>query len=147
MKSCGWKTSTFTPNLLFIQMSNTSGVAIFCETRTRPWLLKPWLLKSPGHQQPMALYWLYMVERTLFFMRQDLNYQCHFIVVDRKCVYICALSERFHMTRLMDDAHNKKVLKLNVTDHHLCGNHPDQLLHTDSVMWSGFSCAFLIMEY
>ena len=39
---------------------------------SRSWLLMPWLLVSPGHQQ--SWYWLCETGRTLFYMRKDLNY-------------------------------------------------------------------------
>ena len=43
------------------------------------WLLIPWLLASPGHQQPW--YWLCKTNRPLFSMRKDFN--CHFYVEER----------------------------------------------------------------
>ena len=43
-----------------------------------PWLLMPWLLASPGHQQPW--YWLYRIVRSLSYLRKDFNFLYHVIV-------------------------------------------------------------------
>ena len=40
-----------------------------------PWLLMPWLLVAPGHQQQW--YWLWRITRSLSFMRKYSNYPCH----------------------------------------------------------------------
>ena len=40
-----------------------------------PWLLMPWPLMSPSHQQPW--YWLWAVGSSLSSMRRDLNHLCH----------------------------------------------------------------------
>ena len=39
------------------------------------WLLMPWLLTSPGHQQQW--YWLYRICRSLSYLRKDFKYLCH----------------------------------------------------------------------
>ena len=44
-------------------------------TRSISWLLMPWLLMSPGHQQPW--YWLCRIGRFLSYLRKDLNYLRH----------------------------------------------------------------------
>ena len=44
-------------------------------TRTISCLLMPWLLVSPGHQQPW--YWQCSTGRILFYLRKDFNYLCH----------------------------------------------------------------------
>ena len=41
-------------------------------TRSISWLLMPWLLTSPGHQQPW--YWLCRIGRFLSYLRKDFNY-------------------------------------------------------------------------
>ena len=41
------------------------------------WLLMPWLLTSPGHQQPW--YWLYRICRSPSYLRNDFKYLCHII--------------------------------------------------------------------
>ena len=43
-------------------------------TRSRSWLLMPWLLTSPGHKQPW--YWLCRICRFLSYLRKDFNYLC-----------------------------------------------------------------------
>ena len=42
------------------------------------WLLMPWLLPSPGHQQPW--YWLWRIGRSLSYLRKDFNCLSHIIV-------------------------------------------------------------------
>ena len=39
------------------------------------WLLMPWLLASPGHQQPWL--WLRRISRFLSNLRKDVNYLCY----------------------------------------------------------------------
>ena len=41
-------------------------------TRSISWLLMPWLLTSPGHQQPW--YWLRRIGRFLSYLRNHFNY-------------------------------------------------------------------------
>ena len=47
-------------------------------TKSISWLLMPWLLASPGHQQQW--YWLCKLSRSLSYMRKDFNYLCHISV-------------------------------------------------------------------
>ena len=44
-------------------------------TRSISWLLMPWLLTSPGYQQPW--YWLYRICRSFSYLRKDFEYLCH----------------------------------------------------------------------
>ena len=44
-------------------------------TRSISWLLMPWLLTSPGHQQPW--YWLCSMCRSWSYLRKDVKYLCH----------------------------------------------------------------------
>ena len=44
-------------------------------TRSISWLLMPWLLMSPGHQQPW--YWLCRIGRFLSYLRKHFNYLRH----------------------------------------------------------------------
>ena len=44
-------------------------------TRSISWLLVPWLLASPGHQQPW--YWLCKISKSWSYMRNDFNYLWH----------------------------------------------------------------------
>ena len=43
-------------------------------TRSISWLQMPWLLTSPGHQQPW--YWLYRICRSCSYLRKDFKYLC-----------------------------------------------------------------------
>ena len=44
------------------------------------WLLMPWLLLLPGHQQPW--YWLCEIGKSWYFLRKDANCLCHVNVED-----------------------------------------------------------------
>ena len=50
----------------------------FGSTRSITWLLMPWLLTSPGHQQPW--YWLCKMGRSFSSKRKNFNYLLHLIV-------------------------------------------------------------------
>ena len=51
---------------------NVRGPRYLGLTRSLSWLLMPWLLTSPGHQQPW--YWLCRIGRLLSYLRKDLKY-------------------------------------------------------------------------
>ena len=60
--------------LLKLQLTlNVQGLSYLGLTRSISWLLMPWLLTSPGHQQPW--YRLCRIDRFLSYLRKDLNYQ------------------------------------------------------------------------
>ena len=44
-------------------------------TRSISWLLMPWLLTSPGHQQPW--HWLCRICRSWSYLKKDFKYLCH----------------------------------------------------------------------
>ena len=46
-----------------------------CRSWSIPWMLMPWLLVSPGHQQPC--YWLCIINSYLPFTSKDFKYLCH----------------------------------------------------------------------
>ena len=54
---------------------NVRGPSYLSLTRSISWLLMPWLLTSPGHQQPW--YWLCRMGRFLSYLRKDFNYLRH----------------------------------------------------------------------
>ena len=54
---------------------NVWGPSYIRLTMSASWWLIPWLLPSPGHQQPW--YWLCKLGRSLSYMRKDFNYICH----------------------------------------------------------------------
>ena len=54
---------------------NVRGPSYLCLTRSISWLLMPWLLTSPGHQQPW--YWLYRICTSLSYLRKNFKYLCH----------------------------------------------------------------------
>ena len=54
---------------------NVRGPSYLGLTRSISWLLMPWLLTSPGHQQPW--YWLHRICRSLSYLRKNFKYLCH----------------------------------------------------------------------
>ena len=54
---------------------NVRGPSYLGWTRSVSWLLMPWLLTSPGHQQ--SWYWLCRICRSWSYMRKDFKYLCH----------------------------------------------------------------------
>ena len=54
---------------------NVRGPSYLGLTRSISWLLIPWLLTSPGHQQPW--YWLCRICRSFSYLRNDFKYLCH----------------------------------------------------------------------
>ena len=54
---------------------NVRGPSYLGLTRSISWLLMPWLLTSPGLQQPW--YWLCRIGRFLSYLRKDFNYLSH----------------------------------------------------------------------
>ena len=63
-------------------------------TRSISWLLMPWLLVSPGHQQPW--YWLYRIGRSLSYSRRNFNYLCLISVEEwhKMQIYVYVISEK-----------------------------------------------------
>ena len=51
---------------------NVRGPSYLGLTRSISWLLMPWLLTSPGHQQPW--YWHCRICKSWSYLREDLNY-------------------------------------------------------------------------
>ena len=64
-------------------------------TRSISWLLMPWLLTSPGHQQPW--YWLCRIGRFLSYLRKDFNYLRHINMEKwhKMWIYVYVPSEKF----------------------------------------------------
>ena len=54
------------------------------------WLLMPWLLKSPGHQQQW--YWLYRICRSFSYLRNDFKCLCQINVEEWRNVNVCSCS-------------------------------------------------------
>ena len=57
---------------LILLTLNVRGPSYLGLTRSISWLLMPWLLTSPGHQQ--LWYWLCIIDRFLSYLRKDFNY-------------------------------------------------------------------------
>ena len=54
---------------------NVRGPSYLGLIRSISWLLMPWLLMSPGHQQPWN--WLCRICKSWSYLRKDLKYLCH----------------------------------------------------------------------
>ena len=66
---------------------NVRGPSYLSLTRSISWLLMPWLLTSPGPQQPW--YWLYRICRSFTYSRKCFKYLCQIMWRnDIKCKYI-----------------------------------------------------------
>ena len=72
---------------------NLRGPCYLSLTRSISWLLMPWLLLSPGHQQPW--YWLCRIGRSMSCLRKDSNYLCHINVEEWYKMWIYVSSEKF----------------------------------------------------
>ena len=60
------------PCVVYTLTLNVRGQSYLGLTRSISWLLMPWLLTSPGHQQ--LWYWLCRRSRFLSYLRKDFNY-------------------------------------------------------------------------
>ena len=61
---------------LFLSLTlNVWGPSYLGLTRSVSWLLMPWLLTSPGHQQPW--YWPCRICESWPYLRKDFKYPCH----------------------------------------------------------------------
>ena len=72
MSSAKWLPSCLGLNVLTLNMRGLSYLGL---PRSISWLLMPWLLMSPGHQQPW--YWLYRISWSFYCLRKDFEYLCH----------------------------------------------------------------------
>ena len=92
--------------LLFLNMGVLRYLGL---TRSISWLLIPWLLKLPGHQQPW--YWLCRICRSWSYFRKDLSIcaipmwsndiKCKYMfmfplknLARKELIYTCALTHR-----------------------------------------------------
>ena len=73
-----WNAYLWNHHTHFIQIRITLKVRVQSYlglTRSISWFLMPWLLTSPGHQQPW--YWLCRIGMPWSYLRKDFNYLCH----------------------------------------------------------------------
>ena len=65
-------------------------------TRSISWLLMPWLLTSPGHQQPW--YWLYRICLSISYLRKCFKNLCQINVEEwhEMQIYVYIPSEKFN---------------------------------------------------
>ena len=71
------------------------GPSYLSLTRSISWLLIPWLLTSPEHQQ--QCYWLYRLCRYFSYSRNDFEYMCQINVEEwhKMQLYVYVPSEKF----------------------------------------------------
>ena len=76
---------------------NVRGLSYPGITKSIPWLLMPWLLTSPGHQQPW--YWLCRIGIFLSYLRKDFNYLRRINVekLQKILIYVYVPSDKFSM--------------------------------------------------
>ena len=79
---------------------NVWGQSYLGLTRSIPWLLMPWLLTSPGNQQPW--YWLYRICRFFSYLRRDFKYLCQINVEEwhKMQIHVYITSEKFSTWRI-----------------------------------------------
>ena len=74
-------------NKIFVLTLSMRGPSYLGLTRSISWLLMPWLLGSPGHQQPW--YRLCEIGKSWSYTRKDFNYLWHISVEEwHKCEYV-----------------------------------------------------------
>ena len=99
------------------QSVKVRGLSYPALTRSISWLLMPWLLVSPGHQQ--LWYWLCKIGRSLSYMRKYFNNLCHTIVEEWQIVNIClCFCWKFSMWRVKAWVSNYFHIKLWDTINH-----------------------------
>ena len=82
----------FLPKLI----PNMRGPSYLGLTRSILWLLMPWLLASPGHQQPW--YWLCKISKSWSYTRKDFNYLNMSVWKnDIKCKYMFMIPLKKHV--------------------------------------------------
>ena len=74
---------------------NMRGPSFLGLTRSISWLLMPWLLTSPEHQQPW--YWLYRICRSFSYLGKGFKYMCQINVEEwhKMQIYVYIPSEKF----------------------------------------------------
>ena len=78
-----------------IKTLNVRGPSNLGSTGSISWLLMPWLLTSPRHQQPW--YWLYGICTPFSYLRKEFKYLCQINVEEwhRMQIYVYVPSEKF----------------------------------------------------
>ena len=83
---------------LIVLTLNMRGPSYLGLTISISWLLMPWLLTSPGHQQPW--YWLYRIRRSFSYLRKRFRYLCEINVEEWHKIQIYVPSEKFTTLRV-----------------------------------------------
>ena len=87
------------------------------------WLLMPWLLTSPGHQQPW--YWLCRICRYWSYLRKDFKYLRHINVEQwhKMKIYVFVPSEKCSMQRVNRNCTPDSVKKSSIHQWKYCCIH------------------------
>ena len=90
-----WKCSLFWW-IRFLTL-DVRGPSFLGLTRSISWLLMPWLLTSPGHQQPW--FWLCRICRSFSYLRKCFKYLCQINVEEwhKMQINVYVTSEKFSM--------------------------------------------------
>ena len=82
-------------NKILLLTLNVRGPSYLGLTMPISWLLMPWLLASPGHQQPW--YWLFGICRSFSYLRMCFKYLCQINVEEwhKIQIYVYIPSEKF----------------------------------------------------
>ena len=100
-------------------------------TRSISWLLMPWLLASPSHQQPW--YWLCKLGRSVSAMRKDFNYLCYISVEECKYMFIFLL-KNLACKELKDSSATIKNINPSGADSGIFQDSKIRTLVTDNLM-------------
>ena len=90
-----WDCLIFIVRIHLLLTLSVRGPSYLGLTRSISWLLMPWLLTSPGHQQPW--YWLYRICRSFSYLRKCFKYLCQINVEEwhKMQIYVYVPSEKF----------------------------------------------------
>ena len=84
-------------DVIRLKTLNVRGPSYLGLTRSISWLLMPWLLTSPGHQQ--LWHWLYKMCRSFSYLKKYFKYLCRINVEEwhKMQIYVYVPSEEFSM--------------------------------------------------
>ena len=83
---------------------NVRGPSYLGLTRSITWLLMPWLLASPGHQQPR--YWLCRIGRSWSYSRRNFNNLC--LISLEQGHYLNELMDKFQQILITTQRYNSR---------------------------------------
>ena len=128
-------------NLLTLNVWGSSYLGL---SRSISWLLMPWLLTSPTHQQPW--YWLHRICRSLSYLRKNFKYLCHISMwrndIECKYTFMFTLKNLAHkglLTQYIITQYYKQHGWQVVYRFHFELTKDNLHLSRESKVWNGFS--------